>query len=421
MLSLVLITIGNAAMPYYAIDNRMSSLMSYEYKVSFNKTIMLEKFCKHSIAVQDHPVDSVRSSHCYTKCAMDNGADPDCTDFHSDTDLPTEPSLCVSRDTLFTLCAMLEECWGVTHNTGLAHGYLLTSACQSPTAIHPKEGRDIYVKTLEDKYEACELGVGAELIGSAYPEVAGVYEQRIKDGMIMYAQVQPELGSKLTWHHTGCGWVISRNIATYKPPMMMPDPVCPDNNPAANALFEQDGMDYDPKICETAGQVWGEGSYCANPIFAAVCPASCMAPCGDSDAGMRQLLGADMLNVPEDKQGGCDSPAVLENCGNIIASALCPSKSRRVLAAASRRQRRRAPLPECGSRGSFAASWPTTASTRLERSLTLRERRVAVVWESSCQSLACLIRRTRRFTTRLTPPFRASSRTARRACRTSPS
>jgi hypothetical protein len=325
MLSLVLIAMGNAAMPYYAIDNRMSSLMAYEYDVSFDKTVMLEKFCKHSIDVGNHPVDAVRSAHCYTKCGMDSGADPDCTDYHSDTDLPTEPSLCVSREMLFTLCGMLEECWGVTHNTGLYHGYLNTYACQSATAIHPKEGRDIYVKTLADKYDECELGVGAELIGGAFPDVAGVYEQQIVDGMITYAQVQPELGSKLTWHHSGCGWVVSKNIATYKPPAVAPAPECPDDNAAANELFGQDGLDYDPNICATAGQVWGEGSYCANSAFAAVCKSSCLVPCGDSNRAMRQLLGPELLNLPEDQQGGCDAPAVAENC-NVVASALCPSK-----------------------------------------------------------------------------------------------
>ena len=36
-------------------------------------------------------------------------------------------------------------------------------------------------------------------------------------GMITYAQVQPELGSKITWHHTGCGWVISKNVVRNEP------------------------------------------------------------------------------------------------------------------------------------------------------------------------------------------------------------
>ena len=74
----------------HRVDKRCSDLLFFRvlqadvhrYKVSFNKTFMLEKFCSHSIAVQDHPVDVVRSSHCYTKCAMDTGSDSDCTDFH---------------------------------------------------------------------------------------------------------------------------------------------------------------------------------------------------------------------------------------------------------------------------------------------------------------------------------------------------
>jgi hypothetical protein len=350
MLSLVLVAMSNAAMPYYAIDNRMSSLMSYEYEVSFDKTIMVEKFCTHSIAVQTHPVHLVRSSHCYTKCAMDTGMDPDCSDFHSDTDLPDEPSLCVSREMLFQLCGMLEECWGVTHNTGLKHGYLNTYACQSPTAIHPKEGRDIYVKTLDDKYDACELGVGAELVGGAFPEVAGVYEQHIMDGMIAYAQVQPELGSKLTWHHTGCGWVVSRNVATYKPPVMEPALTCPDDNDVVNVYFQQFGMDYDPTICATAGHVWGEGSYCANPIFASVCPASCMAPCGSrklGDEGMRLLLGADMLDLSlsEDKQGGCDSPASKRTAAISSRKPFALTNAPSLAVAAFRRRNRLALLP----------------------------------------------------------------------------
>jgi hypothetical protein len=199
---------ANAVLPYYTLDNRMSSLMSYEHGVSWDD-MREDKYCMHTINVPTHADPVLRSMHCYTKCA--GGSDEeDCSDFDALIDGPNEDSLCASPEALLVQCAQMDDCWGVTHNTGLNHGYLNTFACATDGAVAYAEGRDVYVKSITAPHTECQLGVGVEVFfsGKSGP-TAGLYEENADK--MGYTQVSPDFGSKVMWHSSGCGWVVVQN------------------------------------------------------------------------------------------------------------------------------------------------------------------------------------------------------------------
>jgi hypothetical protein len=313
-MNFALLIAAHAVLPYYSIENRMSSLLSFEYHVTWEEKT--ETFCSHTINIPAHPTAAVRAHQCYAKCAHSSG-NPQCSDYHANVDGPDDDSLCAPLEVLLAMCQSLEDCWGVTHNTGLNHGYLNTNACGSATHLHTREGRDVYVKTLSKEHfpDECHLGVGAELTGGKVPEVEGVYE-KIDDKT--FAQVDPPYDSKITWHYSGCGWVVVQNTESYHPPVMSPPTVCQDDNKAANILFEQTGADAVDNICEVAGVNWGPGSYCKIALFAQACAASCKASCSDSDRRARKLEGSsaledyfamtDLEGEPECSQVNCADP-----------------------------------------------------------------------------------------------------------------
>jgi len=151
--------VANAVLPYYTLDNRMSSVMSEAHDVSFDE-VHENEYCLHTIDVKNSADDELRSLQCHALCS--GGAHtPECADYDPVIDGPAEDSLCATPEKLFALCGRLETCWGVTHNTGLNHGYLNTYACSHEnSAVKPAEGRDVYIKSLSAPHAECQLGVG---------------------------------------------------------------------------------------------------------------------------------------------------------------------------------------------------------------------------------------------------------------------
>jgi hypothetical protein len=317
--------VANAVLPYYTLDNRMSSVMSEAHDVSFDE-VHENSYCMHTIDVKNSADEELRSLQCHELCS--GGAHtPECADYDPVIDGPGESSLCATPEKLFALCGRLETCWGVTHNTGLNHGYLNTYACAADAAVSSAEGRDVYVKKVSAPFGPgeCPLGVGVEVLGAGHtPEVAGLYQE--SEDKESFFQVEPEqFMSKITFHSSGCGWVVSENLGNYKPPVVEPATVCPDDNVAASLAFGMDGDAADETICATAGSMWGEGSYCKNAVFAALCPGSCMIGCGDNDVALMEYWG--YVGLTPEMFGAdafyCERDVSEEQCEDPMLGTIC--------------------------------------------------------------------------------------------------
>ena len=66
------------------------------------------------------------------------------------------------------------------------------------------------------------LSVPSQVFGGVHtPEVAGLYQE--SEDKMSFFQVEPEqFMSKITFHTSGCGWVVSENLGNYKPPVIVP-------------------------------------------------------------------------------------------------------------------------------------------------------------------------------------------------------
>jgi hypothetical protein len=140
-----------------------------------------------------------------------------------------------------------------------------------------------------------------------------------------YTQVVPDLGSKIMWHSSKCGWVVVQDTTVAPPPPVVL-PACEDNNAAANFAFGHlpDSDDYVEDICEVASSSWGMGGYCDNLIFAAMCQASCkVSTCqeaGAQNAAAKEYLK--MLGLPTTAASSCSD---LDCSSSPIVAAICPS------------------------------------------------------------------------------------------------
>jgi hypothetical protein len=150
---------------------------------------------------------------------------------------------------------------------------------------------------LDPTYDSCPLGDVMTVFGGAYPEVAGAYK-KTTDTVDSFAKVGGL--AKITWHISGCGWVVSRKVSPATSRIRRLEE-CEDK-PAALATIL--GSDSSENLCETLVEGWGRAAYCSDPIVGKLCANTC---------DRCDLEKAD--------------PAVCENavCGNEVYQALCPT------------------------------------------------------------------------------------------------
>merc|ERR1719482_2456279 len=127
-------------------------------------------------------------------------------------------------------------------------------------------GSAMYIKDV-GTMKSCPLGEGVE-VTSPYPEVHGVYE---KVDSKTFSHI--DTLSSVEWDTNDCGWIVWRSTLTTPEPAA-PVPGCMDNNAMVNELFGFTGPNVVDDICSMAGS-WGDGSYCYNGEFAALCSATC--------------------------------------------------------------------------------------------------------------------------------------------------
>merc|ERR1719440_1982093 len=129
----------------------------------------------------------------------------------------------------------------------------------------------------------------------------------------------------LSWYVSGCGYVGLMHNETLLPPPPSPE-TCSDDDVLANALIGQcndpatcasEDPDYEANICQLITTVWG-GGYCANVIFARICPASCFVDCfADDEAAVRQYMSVVGVEVATGK----NSPSVCEQLSAAVGCA----------------------------------------------------------------------------------------------------
>jgi hypothetical protein len=278
---------GQQAVPYYKLDNMMESFERYTFSVEYESLGKMD--CTEGvIQIPFHPDPAVRKHQCFAKCLQEPNV-PGCADHDSSG----SNVLCLNYEKLYDLCTSLGECWGVsveTPYTSKWRGYLLSRQCQGN--MQAGTGHDTFMKKIVTSAD-CALGRGVLISGGSYTHLEGLYMRNGKyedepfdsDDEYGYTQVFPEMGSKIVWHHSRCGWAVLQDMTD--PPTPAPTPKsCEDDNPAANYAFGYSGEDEIENICGEAASAWGEGSYCRNKIFAAMCPKTCSGPCEDNDEAL---------------------------------------------------------------------------------------------------------------------------------------
>jgi hypothetical protein len=237
-------------------------------------------------------------------------------------DAEGSPALCGQLLDLLKLCASMDSCHSVTWNAWLldntldGRGYLNSLACGTAGAQVVEARSTLYVKklVLEDTLEACPLGMAAELTGGAHKEVQGLYEKR---GFGLFQQLDGL--SRTVWHSSQCGWVVE--AANYVP-VTPPDPPakCADLDDHVRMVFGS-SADLEGSPCATA-QAWSV-SYCAHPVFAALCSVSCGTDCfSNQDSAVASWTGKSSAT--------CGTAS----CEDAMVAAFCPQTcaGRRLLA-----------------------------------------------------------------------------------------
>jgi hypothetical protein len=326
MLSALVFTVLGA--PYYVLDNRMESFVRTQFTASYSSGVA-DTYCPKAVPIASHRMETVRMAQCKVVCAADPAA-AGCQlsgeeGFHPLTDDMICGDLADAKD----LCTSLPECSGVTFEDGSDRALLNSLACYElggPEGSHP--GYTFYTKTFGDM-PACELGSGAEISGSPYPEVNGVYvdcEPGDAPNCVPHKTLvqltdndgRSGKGSKIVWHHTNCGWAVKRDISTPASPVVVTPPTCVDNDAAAAFAFD---MPPGEPICSIAGVDWDAG-YCAHPLFYALCHASCGCKTGQALLDMEAAAVAEYITlVGADKFSGCG----MADCADPIETVLCPT------------------------------------------------------------------------------------------------
>jgi hypothetical protein len=218
----------------------------------------------------------------------------------------------------------------VTFEDGNSRALLNSLACyelDGPDGNHT--GYTFYEKTFGALPE-CEMGSGAEIIGSPYEEVNGIYVDCMPgDTGCVPGKTLVQLtdnagrkgkGSKIVWHHSNCGWAVKRDISAPAPAPAPSSPTCVDNDAAAAFAFM---MPADSgSICSIAGG-W-TSSYCGHPLFYALCAATC--GCADVQAAAVKEYASLIGESFTCEESECDDPIEA-----VLCSKSCPKAGGRRL------------------------------------------------------------------------------------------
>jgi hypothetical protein len=265
------------------------SLRSFNYDITWTTTATSDCDIRLSAGFDNADYQALR---CVNKPAMRVPT----------LDGPDSPALCGTLQELKDLCVAIEACHSVTfHDNHGSRGYLNSFACGEAANIVAEPTSTLHTKNIGSTPD-CVLGTGVEVV-SPYAMVHGVYE---KQSDSLYSHV--DTLSTVEWDAAnGCGWVVYRSTDDTAAPTPAPA-VCQDNNDLVNFLFGLSGSDKVATICSMAG-AWGDGSYCYNPTFAALCASTCGTDCA-ADATGTDATGADLC------------PAT--DCTDEVNAALCP-------------------------------------------------------------------------------------------------
>jgi hypothetical protein len=329
--SQLLVLAGAVVTPYYKLDNVLEAYSDYSFDIGYSAPLARDCGPSGILQIPFHPDSSVRQHQCFQKCKTDPD-DPGCLA----TDTGGSNVLCLDLDGIKELCTGLGECFGFERVTS-SRWLIYTYACQGKMEIGT--GADFYFKAISEPPE-CALGVGVHVSGGIYPVAEGLYEE---DGnwpdeatTLFYTQVDGAMASTISWHDSGCGWVLNTDLDVYTPSASAPvaGPSCFDDNEAANFAFGHAGDDAIPDICSVAKEAWGKGSYCSNSIFAAMCPVSCQVPCAFSIAAARDymtMLGKPIKNTVKNP---CSTVPALKCGTSPVTDAICRSTCGRRLSTA---------------------------------------------------------------------------------------
>mmetsp|Transcript_22297 Transcript_22297/g.56829 ORF Transcript_22297/g.56829 Transcript_22297/m.56829 type:complete len:2447 (+) Transcript_22297:85-7425(+) len=214
-----------------------------------------------------------------------------------------------------------------------------------------------YVAKMDPESRSGELGcpLGQSIL------VSGLEQQyTAQHGYESEGRYSAPSGVRVSWSHTGCGWVLDRPVVgsdcvATTPELqcadcdLSPGSTCCDDVDAANFLFCQTHLDiaggnprdvirdhpqYDPHICTTV-QPWLEDGYCENAVFAAVCSHACEVQCETcrswefDNTGAACLIAKMLGLVPaeEDCNAGtiCSTLQAQQMCSHdLVVQRVCP-------------------------------------------------------------------------------------------------
>ncbi|MBT25801.1 MAG: hypothetical protein CML60_05335, partial [Rhodobacteraceae bacterium] len=320
----------------YSLDNRVEDVQNWIYGIEYLPTT--QKNGCGEIEIAFHPDESVRSHQCYLKC-HDDPKKPGCEGYDWSDQAGTN-TVCLAGEQLEALCTSLEECVAIKLSGG-PKGVLIKKLCDGG-------GFGTFAVKTQSQTPSCPMGVGVQLSSPRYRDMEGLYVEmrplhengqdelyRLDQETLWtngYEQVEgisgpPMRPGRIVWHtESGCGWSIERDATVVPAPPPAPDD-CKDDHAALNAAFGQAGDDVVPEMCEVAGvaltpigqvgQPLALREYCANVMFAAMCPGTCMVPgpCKDDEAALAEFLamtGEDPATCSS--AGLCDDPVVAALC-----------------------------------------------------------------------------------------------------------
>jgi hypothetical protein len=223
---------------------------------------------------------------CDGYCANANSEYCDAPDTEAEFSICGDLSLCQA------LCDASPECYGIEMATGSNRCYLLYSDCQLKLLrgeLTPSTSYDYYARMDPENRggdESCPLGVavlasGLEDVAMTCPAL-GISDQYepLAGAVGTFVSTTGEC-AVLQWSYTGCGWVVTAPAPEIDSgPVVGPGSCTSDfcsNDPyAANWIFgTNDPSEYKEDICEDT-EPWLSTGYCANKLWQALCPESCL-------------------------------------------------------------------------------------------------------------------------------------------------
>jgi hypothetical protein len=234
---------------------------------------------------------------------------PSADGFIATLDDDTSPALCAKGSAIADLCWSLDDCYGYVtqkdfNSTGQYdsdRGYLLKYDCGAPSMYKFEKYTTLYEKMEPTGYPgSCSLGEVMTVYGGKYKEVAGAYKKTTEFGGGTTDAYKKVGGlAKVTWHVSGCGWVVSRKIVPMGSRVRRLDE-CQDFPSELATLL---GSDASENLCETLVDGWGMAAYCSDPVVAKLCANTC-----------------DRCDTHESEPDVCTHAA----CGSPVYKVLCP-------------------------------------------------------------------------------------------------